>query len=400
MTRHFPQTLAVIRSNLNSLPRRIWLSFSMAAAIALVVFVLVGFLAMAHGLEESLAATGADDVVVVLGEGARQELGSEISAGAYGGLLAQADAVGIARDANGVARISREMVMPVDASRADTGAIQTISLRGMDLTGAVLRSAAVLTEGRMFQPGTHEIVASDHIAETYAGFGIGETVAIGRSNWTIVGHFSAEVSVFGSEVWAALDAVQTDFGQGDVVQSLRIGLQTPAALRSLQPALAALDSADLFARTEASFYAAQSGHAARLIRFFAWPLALMLAMGAGAGALNTMLGSVTERTTEIATLRALGFPRRATFWGTWAEAIVLSLLGAAIGAVLGWLIFHGFSAATMGANQNQFAFELHVTGDVIRPAVILALMIGVVGGLIPAWIGSRLKPVTALRRHG
>ena len=393
MTRQSRQTWAVIRSNLNALPRRIWLSSSMVTAIALVVFVLIGFLAMARGLEQSLSATGAEDVAIVLGGGAKQELGSEIEPGVVASLLAQADATGITA-------ISREMVMPVDVARVDSGAVQTVSLRGMDVSGAALRTAADLTAGRLFQPGTYEIVVGDYVAATYAGFGLGDTVSIGRSSWTVVGHFAAAGTVFGSEIWAPLDAVQADFGQGQIVQSLRVGLTTPAAMRSLQPALAAFGPAELLGQSEADFYAAQSGHAARLIRFFAWPLALMLAIGAGAGALNTMLGSVSARTTEIATLRALGFSRRSTFWGTWVEAIVLSLIGAVLGAAVGWIIFDGFSAATMGANQNQFAFALQVNAEVMRPAVILALMIGLFGGLIPAWIGSRIKLVTALRQRG
>lgn len=393
MTRHSRQTWAVIRSNLNSLPRRIWLSSSMVAAIALVVFVLIGFLAMARGLEDSLAATGADDVAIVLGGGAKQELGSEIEPSVVAALMAPANATMLTA-------ISREMVMPVDATRVDSGAVQTVSLRGMDVAGATLRDGAVLTAGRMFQPGTYELVVGDYVAATYAGFGLGESVTIGRSTWTVVGHFAADGSVFGSEVWASLDAVQTDFGQGHIVQSLRVGLTSADAMRSLQPALAAIGSAELFAQTEREFYSAQSGHAARLIRFFAWPLALMLAIGAGAGALNTMLGSVAERTTEIATLRALGFSRRSTFWGTWVEAIVLSLIGAVLGAAAGWIVFDGFSAATMGANQNQFAFALQVDAAVMRPAVILALMIGLFGGVMPAWTGTRIKLVTALRQRG
>lgn len=400
MFRHFRQTRAVIRSNLNSLPQRAWLSASMVVAVALVVFVLIGFLAMARGLEDSLAATGANDVAVVLGGGAKQELGSEIAAGVVEAITAQADATGIRRDASGTPLISREMVMPVDAARLDTGAIQTVSLRGMDTNGALIRPAASLTEGRMFTPGTYEIVVGDYVAKTYAGFGISDTVEIGRSTWTVVGHFSAKDTVFGSEIWAPLDAVQTDFGQGQVVQSLRIGLQSPDSIISLRPVLAAISDAQLLLQTEADFYAGQSNHAARLIRFFAWPLALMLAIGAGAGALNTMLGSVSARTTEIATLRALGFSRRSTFWGTWVEAIVLSVIGAVVGAAMGWLVFNGFSATTMGANQNQFAFSLHVNTGVMKPAIILALLIGLVGGMIPAWIGSRVKIVTALRQRG
>lgn len=393
MTRHSRQTWAVIRSNLNSLPRRLWLSSSMVAAIALVVFVLIGFLAMARGLEDSLAATGAEDVAIVLGGGAKQELGSEIAPHVVTALIDPTAETGITA-------LSREMVMPVDAARQDTGALQTVALRGMDAAGPTLRQSATLTKGRLFQPGTYELVVGDFVAATYAGFDLGETIAIGRSTWTVVGHFAAEGTVFGSEIWAPLDAVQTDFGQGQIVQSLRIGLQSPDAMRSLQPALAGIREADLFAQTERAFYSGQSDRAARLIRFFAWPLALMLAIGAGAGALNTMLGSVSDRTTEIATLRALGFSRRATFWGTWVEAIILSVIGAILGAAMGWIVFDGFSAATMGANQNQFAFALHVDAGVMRPAIILALLIGLFGGMIPAWTGTRIKLVTALRQHG
>ncbi|MCC5966550.1 MAG: ABC transporter permease [Natronohydrobacter sp.] len=387
------QTRAVIMSNLMSLPHRIWSSASMIAAIALVVFVLTGFLAMARGLEQSLAATGATDVAVVLGGGARQELGSEIAPGVPEALLAQADKLEITA-------LSREMVMPVDAIRQDTGATQAISLRGMDITGPGLRRSATLTDGRMFKPDHYELVVGKAIAATYKGFKLGDTIEIGRSRWTVVGHFEAPGTVFASEIWAPLAAVQTDFGQGQLIQSLRIGLRADVSLRLLQPALSEMDGTQFLAQLEREFYSIQSGHTARLIRAFAWPLALMLAIGAGAGALNTMLGSVTSRQIEIATLRALGFSRSAAFWGTWCEAIFLASIGALLGAGLGWLVFNGFSVATMGANQNQFAFALTVSPDVIGPAVILALLIGLVGGFIPALIAARMPIAAALHRGG
>ncbi len=149
--------------------------------------------------------------------------------------------------------------------------------------------------------------------------------------------------------------------------------------------------------TEADLYAAQSAGTANLIRLFGWPLALLMALGATAGALNTMMSSVSDRTIEIATVRALGFSRLSAFIATWVEAVVLAALGVTIGLAVSWLVFNGWQAGTIGANNASMSFHLTIDSQVMLTAGLLGLAIGVVGGALPALYSIRLPVAVALR---
>ncbi|MGO4852144.1 ABC transporter permease [Phaeovulum sp. W22_SRMD_FR3] len=402
MSSTFRQTQVMLRANLLSLPRRLAVSLSMTLSVALVVCVLAGFLAMAAGFEQTLKATGSPTVAVVLGGGSNQETGSDIPPETLRSIMALGGPVGVRRDAGGNLLASREVIVPaaVGPMSADHRAEESgtvLALRGMDLAGPKVRDGVDLSAGRLFTPGTHEIVVGAGLAQRISGFDLGKRVRLGALDWTVVGHFSAHGGAFESEIWADLDSVRAGFDRQGEVQSLRLRLESPAGLAALQAALARLTTAPLVAVSEADLYAGQSGRTADLIRLFGWPLALLMAVGATAGALNTMMSSVADRSVEIATLRALGFNRTAAFCATWTEAAVLALVGVAVGIALSWGIFNGWQASTLGANNAQMGFSLQVTGRVMLTSGILGLAIGLLGGALPALAATRLPLTAALR---
>jgi putative ABC transport system permease protein len=400
MSSALKQIFLMIRVNLGSLPRRLWISLSMVLSVALVVAVLAGFLAMARGFEAALQGAGSTGIAVILGGGTNQETGSDVPAEAIRSLAAMTGEIGVVRNAAGGLALSREIVVPVDVVRASDGAEQTLSLRGMDLAGPGLRDRATLSQGRLFSPGAREIVVGGRIADEFSGFAVGDKVRLGAMDWTVTGHFTSGGSAFESEIWADLETVQSAFDRQGQVQSLRVRLAGAGGLPVLQEHLSAFPGTPLTAVSEADLYAAQSERTASLIRLFGWPLALLMAVGATAGALNTMMSSVSDRTVEISTLRLLGFGRLPAFAATWVEAVALSISGAALGILASRLAFNGWQASTMGANNTKMAFQLDVTTDVALTAGLLGLAIGIIGGALPALAATRLPLTSALRARG
>ena len=402
MSSALKQTFLMIRINLGSLPRRLAISLSMVLSVALVVAVLAGFLAMARGFEAALAGAGSPDIAVILGGGTNQETGSDVPADAVRSLTAISGDTGIARDRAGGLALSRETIVPIDVKGSD-GAEQTLSLRGMDRTGLDLRGRARLSQGRLFAPGAREIVVGARIADAFPGFAVGQRVRFGAVDWTVAGHFTSGGSAFESEIWADLEAVQSAFDRQGQVQSLRVRLAggDPAtALAALRERLSEISGTPLTSIPEADLYAAQAERTESLIRLFGWPVALLMAVGATAGALNTMTSSVSDRTVEIATLRLLGFSRLPAFATTWFEAVLLSVAGAGVGILTSRLAFDGWQASTMGANNTKMAFQLVVTSDVILTAGLLGVAVGVIGGALPAMAAARLPLRAALRAKG
>jgi putative ABC transport system permease protein len=397
MSSQVKQTLVMIRANLFSLPRRLSISLSMVLSIALVVAVLVGFLAMAKGFETALASAGSPLVAVILGGGTNQETGSDVPASAIRNIEAIGDDIGVMRDNTGNMVLSRELVVPVEVRQLPGDTSKTLALRGMDVQGAEIRDGIALSFGRMFRPGTREIVVGNDLARRFPGLDIGNVIRLGSVQWTVTGHFSAHGSAFESEIWGDLDTVRAAFDRQGEVQSLRLRLKDPASLASLNNRLKTITITPLVAVSEASLYAAQSGHVSHLIRVFGWPLTLLMAIGATVGALNTMMSSVSNRTIEIATVRALGFSRLSAFLATWFEAIILAAIGAAVGVLTSWLIFDGWQASTVGANNTNIGFALTVTPGIMITAGLLSLAIGLVGGAFPALVATRLPLTAALR---
>ncbi|WGW04508.1 ABC transporter permease [Tropicibacter oceani] len=381
------QSVALSAANLKSLPRRLWISVSMVFSVALVVTVLLGFLAMSNGFRTSLQQAGAQDIAIALGTGASTELGSQIEPSQLH-LLSGAE--GIARDANGTPIISTELVVPVDASVKGSGLYETLSLRGIGAFGLTVRPLVQITEGRAFTPGAAEIVVGRRLSADYQGLSLGDQVTFGTSVWTVVGIFDAQGSVFESEMFADAAMVQTLFKRPNLVQSARIQLTSAEALAPLAKHAETTAQIALPLKSEQDYFAGMAQSTSRLILFLGWPLAITMAAGAVIGALTTMYSSVSDRSTEIATVRTIGFSRRAAFVGTWVEAMVLTLLGCAVGVAVAWFGLDGWSASTTGADQTQIGFQLALSPALVGQAVILSLVIGAIGGGLPALNATRI----------
>lgn len=398
------QCLVLSRAALAGLPRRLAVSLSMVASIALVVAVLIGFLAVAAGLDRTLSDGGRRDIAVILGGGTFQEIASAIPPDAARSLQAAGTAAGIALDDRGRPLLSREIVIPVEATAAD-GQRRMVALRGMEVAGPRLRPGASIRNGRLFAPGMREIVIGETLARDL-GLDSGPEAGpiarlrLGPVDWAVIGIIAAHGGHAESEIWGDLDMLRAVFDRQGDIQTLRVALDGRpdgvGGLAALRAALPGATPSPLDAVTEADLLAGQSAPVTRLIALLGWPITLLMAVGASAGALNTMMSSVSERRIEIATLRILGFSRLATFTATVAEAAALSLAGAVLGATVA-LILDGWSASTLGADGTALVFRLAVTPAGLMKAGALALAIGVLGGVLPAVAAARLSPLESLK---
>ena len=386
------QVIAVTTINLKSISQRLWLSLSTVVAVALVVIVLLAFLAMANGFQRTLAGSGSDDIAIFLRGGSQAEINSTV---ARDQVRLIEDAPGIARGGDGKPLISPELYVVVDGVKRSSQTKANLPLRGIGEQGVALRKGITIAQGRMFNRGANEIVVGKGLLKEFEGFEPGKTVTFATSRWTVVGTFEAEGSVFESEIWADLPVVQSLFNRPNFVQTVRVRLESPslAALKNYNDNDPRLK---LDVKTEAAYFADQAGQTTDLIQNLGWPLAIAMALGALAGALNTMYSSVAARAVEIATLRAIGFGGFPAFVGTLVESLVLAAIGGLIGAAATWAIFDGLTASTLGGNFTQVVFAFQLSPALIWQGVLLALAVGLIGGLFPAIRAARMPIVAGL----
>jgi putative ABC transport system permease protein len=387
------QITALTAMNLRSLPKRFWLSLSTVIAVTLVVVVLLAFLAMQNGFQHTLASAGADDVAMILRAGSQSEVGSVITRDQ---IRLIEEAPGIAKSPDGKPLVSAELYLVVDGVKHASQTKANLPLRGIGQEGMAVRKGIRIIAGRMFSPGTNEIVVGKALLSEFDGLQLGQTVMFGTSRWTVVGVFAAEGSVFESEIWADLPVVQSFFKRDNVFQTVRARLVSPAALGGLQRYLDSDPRLKLEAKSEAAYFAEQASGTSDLIQKLGWPLAIAMAFGALAGALNTMYSSVAARTTEIATLRAIGFGGLPAFVSTLVESAVLAALGGVLGVTAAFLVFNGLSASTLGASFTQVVFTFEVTPALAAQGVSLALIVGLIGGIFPSVRAARMPILAGL----
>jgi putative ABC transport system permease protein len=387
------QVIAVTSINLGSIMQRRWLSLSTVIAIALVVIVLLTFLAMANGFQRTIAGSGADDIAMVLRAGSQAEINSTVSRDQ---VRLIEDGPGIARGSDGKPLISPELYLVVDGVKRTTKTKANLPLRGIGEQGAALRKGVSITAGRMFARGSNEIVVGKALLREFEGLDLRSQVSFGTTRWTVVGVFESGGSVFESEIWADLPVVQSLFNRNNYFQTVRARLTAPAALAELKAYSDNDPRLKLDVKSEAAYFAEQASQTSDLIQKLGWPLAIAMAFGALAGALNTMYSSVAARATEIATLRAIGFGGFPAFVGTLVESLSLAAIGGLIGALATYLIFDGVTASTLGGNFTQVVFDFKLSPALIGEGVALALVVGLIGGLFPALRAARLPIVAGL----
>lgn len=390
----FSQIGTVVVMNIRSLPQRLWMSLAAVLAVSVVVAVLLSFLAMSNGFSSTLSGTGSDSVAIVTRSGSQSELNSVIGRDSVNIV---STAPGIAKNADGQPFFSAELYVVVDALKRSSGTEVNIPMRGISPIGFQLRDRVDITEGRMFEAGTNELIVGQGVLDQFSGFELGQEVTFGKTRWSVVGVFSTGGSAFESELWADARMVQDLFNRGNSFQTVRIKLSEPGNVDGIRDLIENDPRLILDVETESDYFAAQ-GNALEGVVIFGWVISIVMGLGALSGALNTMYTSVASRSAEIATLRAIGFSNFSAFCGTLAESIALSLIGGVVGALVSYLFMDGLTTATMGPGFSQVVFTFELTPGLFQNGIVLALVIGLIGGFFPAWRAARMPVVVAFQK--
>lgn len=377
--------------NLKSLSHRLGSSMVIVIGIAGVVAVFTGILSMSEGFQRTLGNAGSEQRAIVLRAGSNSELVSGIS-------REQADVIaglpGIARGADRTPLAAAELLviaeLPMQSGHGNA------ALRGTQPASFALRPEVKLLMGRRSTPGTRELIVGKQAERQFAGLAPGARVAIRGADWTVVGVFEAGGGIHESELWADAGTLQNAY-QRSGFQSVSVALADASSLAALRTGLEGDARLQMRAETLREHYGSQSAKMSKLINVLGYSVGLIMAVGAVFGALNTMYTAISTRSREIATLRAIGFGAAAVVVSVMLEAILLGLLGGAGGALLTYLVFNGYTAATMSANFSQVAFDFQVTPGLIGRGMSFALMIALAGGSLPAWRAGRLPVATSLR---
>lgn len=384
---------AVTTMSLGSLPQRMGSSSVIVIGIAGVVAVLLSVLAMAAGFQKTLASTGKDDRAIVLRGGSDSELASSIS---RENALTVLDAPGVRRNAEGKPIGSSELVVIVDLPKKSNDAGANVTIRGIEATGLQVRPEIHLAQGRMFSPGLRELIVGKGAQHQFKGLDLGQKIELRGSDWTIVGIFESGGDSHESELIADAETVMSAYRR-NLYQSVIVQLESAAAFDAFSKALTSNPQLSVDVKREREYFAQQSKDLSKVLSFVAYVVGGIMAVGALFGALNTMYSAVSTRSQEIATLRAIGFGGTPVVISIMIEALLLSLIGAVIGAALAWIFFNGNAVSTLGANFTQVVFKLTVTPQLMVLGIIWACVIGVIGGLFPAIRAARLPIATALR---
>ncbi len=389
----FKQLNAIIGMSLLTLPQRIGPSSVIVIGIAGVVAVLVSVLAMAAGFRHTLADSGRADRAIILRGGSDAELNSVLTRADVDTI---SNAPGLAKNADGKALLSNEIVTVVNVPKMDTGTDANVTLRGVGLTLTEVRPELKIVAGRMFRPSVRELIAGTGAAKQFRGLTVGGVLKLRNAEWTVTGLFSSNGDVHESELLADADTVGSSIERPSY--SSAVGLLTGAAeFDRFKDALTTDPQLKVDVRREPDYYAAQSKNLTRAINFVGNTVAVIMAVGAMFGALNTMYSAVAARGLEIATLRAIGFGALPVLVSVMIESLLLALLGGVIGAALAWLFFNGHSISTLGGAFAQVVFQLTVTRALIITGIVWACLIGLLGGFFPALRAARLPVAEALR---
>jgi putative ABC transport system permease protein len=308
-----------------------------------------------------------------------------------------AEAPGVRRSAAGP-MASAELYVIVDVPKRSTGTDANVPLRGVQPAAFEVRDEIQILEGRRFEPGRNEVLVGRAAASQFAGLDLGNRLRWGQNEWTVVGIFSAGGGLAESEIWCDAGVLQPAYRRGDSFQSVYAKLESPDAFQKFKDALTADPRLDLKVIRESEYYAAQSEGLTTLIRALGIVITLMMGLGAIFGALNTMYAAVATRTREIATLRALGFRAGPVVLSVMTESLLLALLGGGVGAAVAYFAFNGFQTSTLNwATFSQLSFSFTVTPLLMGVGLACAVLMGLIGGLFPAFRAARLPVATALR---
>jgi putative ABC transport system permease protein len=390
----FAQIGAITLMNLRNMSQRAASSIVALIGIAGVVTVLIGMLSIGEGFRAVLEISGSPQVAIVLRSGATDEMGSGLS---QDQIRVISDSKNVLRDEQG-ALASPELYVVVDVPLITTGTAANVPLRGVGPQAAKLRGGFKIIEGENFTPGKFEIVVGKGASLQFAGLKVGNQVRWGTTNWTVTGIFEDRGSVAESEIWTDASVLQNAYNRGTSYQSMRVKLTSPDAMQAFKDELTSDPRLNVRVFSEKQYYEEQSRILVTLVKTVGTSIAVLMGLGAIFAALNTMYSAVSSRMREIATLRALGFGSAPVVTSVLVEALFIGLVGGVLGAIVSYFAFNGLRTSTMNfATFSQLTFAFTVTPQLMVQGLIWALVLGLIGGLLPSLRAAKLPITTGLR---
>ncbi len=362
--------------------------------IALVVAVFTVLMAMSEGFAAALKSTGRSDNAIVVQRGSGSELTSAVPLADRAMLVVDER---VARGADGQPLASWELVVVMSMPKRSDGQPTNVTLRAVTPRAFEVRGGIDVVEGRRFTPGLDEVIVGRKLTGRIAGLELGGFVTYQQKHFKIVGVFESSGGAFESEIWGDFDTFGPIFQRPAGSNSLVLRMKDEAAIPELDRFIRAQPQMQLQALAERKYYEEQAGPLARILRSLATFVAIVMGVGAVFGAMNTMYAIVASRTREIGTLRALGFSRRSILTSFLIESVLLAFVGGVLGCLLAFPM-NGFSTGT-GQTQSfsEIAFAFRITPEIVAIGLAFAVVMGIVGGLLPALRGSRMPITSALR---
>lgn len=363
-----------------------------ALGMAMVVFVFAATQMLAEGLQKTLIDTGSYDNVVVIRKSAQTEVQSGIDRSQAAVVETEPE---VAME-GGEPLLAKELVVLISLPKRGTNKPANVVIRGVGASSLRLRPQVRLVAGRMPRPGLAEIIAGQNIAKRFQGGGIGESLHFGMRDWRVVGTFDAGTTAFSSEIWGDVDQLMQAFRR-PVYSSIIFKLRDPADFARVKERIENDPRLTLEAKREIRFYADQSEAMAKFLRIMGITLTVIFSFGAVIGAMITMYAAVANRTTEIGTLRALGFHRGSILSAFVLESLFLGLLGGLVGICCASFM-QLITISTMNWQTfSELAFSFALTPAIIGKSLLFSLVMGFVGGLLPAVRAARMSIVDSLR---
>ena len=379
--------------NLRNLVVRKTTTIMTALGIGLTVAVLLSVLALVNGLQTTLASTGDPLQIVVLRKGSESEIVSNFTRTQFRDLLFTP---GIATGQNGLPLASLEVISVINLSAAKGAEGSNIVVRGLQPAGLEMRHGVRISSGRWFEKGRRELVVGKDVAAHHPEAAPGKRVRFGRGYWDIVGVMDAGRGAQASEIWGDLDQVASDLQRMDVLSSALLRASDAVAARALMNAVNNDQRLNMNAVAEPEYYAEQTSLAAP-IEYIGIFVAVIMAIGSGFAAMNTMYAAVARRAREIGTLRVLGFSKGSILASFFLESVLLSAAGGVLGCLM-VLPLNGITTRIGNSNFAETAFHFHVSPGIMLTGIAFAVLLGAVGGLFPASNAARKEILVALRQ--
>jgi len=381
-----------LKYNIGNLTARRVSTLMTILGIGVVIAVMISMMALQNGVNSAVVSSGSKDNLMVMREGAAAELSSWVTKDAFRIIRAMP---GIAKDNSGAPMISPELVIIFKIPKKDDPKGSNVSVRGVTPEAFVMRPYVKIVEGRMFRPGVNEVIVARRIRDRFVNTALGDQFQFGATKYNVVGVFDAQGTAFDSEMWCDADFL----GQArkrDAYSSLILRPVDHAAFESIKAGIKDDNRLKLDVKTEYQYYADQTNGLAGIVILVAI-VTFFMTIGAILGTMNTMFSAIASRGRELATMRALGFKRRAILVSVVIESAFVSLLGGIAGLLLAIPVNAISTGTTNFVTFSEVAFSFRVDWQVGLTGIIVALIAGIIGGALPAISAARMPITTALR---